>query len=313
MFVPASYDTGFASDGATDTATAADAGDGGSSTTQQDSAPVDVTTDAVEPDIVGPDASKKDTLAADSSVFDAGPSSPTSCAAKCGAKYDKSLICQCNSDCAKFGNCCADYTPICAPELLSCKGRCAVAYDKNLPCQCAPTCAKDGSCCGDWLGQCQAGVDLDFIHAGPNECATAADWVAVKYTKDGDTLELANGDIVRFLVVNTPELSTDDCYATDARSFTAARIKKSGYKACLVKDPNQPAVDVYGRLLRYVYYQEVGQLTAVQLNARLVRLGYGHVFYPYATGNVHEPVSLAMQQQARISKVGGWTACPGWN
>lgn len=248
-------------------------------------------------------------------------SASLSCAGKCGAKYDKTLACQCNDQCPDFSNCCADYFTTCAPQKLSCKGRCDEAFNKGLPCQCGWECAKFGTCCSDYLGQCAAGVDLNMLAAPTGVCDSASDWVATQQINDGDTFQLKaihGGEKVRFLVVNTAELKEKQCYAIDAKNFTLDKIKnskypgKGGYHVCLTKDPNQPDKDKYGRLLRYVYYMDPSVGKAVQLNARLVRLGYGRVYYPFAAGNADEKISLLMQERARVDKVGGWGVCAEW-
>lgn len=240
---------------------------------------------------------------------DAGASG--SCAGKCGQAYQPQLSCQCNDVCSKYNNCCADWVALCQPALLSCKGRCETPYSTALPCQCHPDCLKKGSCCADYAPAC-GGVDLDFIKAKPGECDSDASWHKVVFSKDGDTVVLGNDDVVRLLVVNTPELSTEDCYAKEASSFTYKTMKSAGI-ICLVSDPGQPDKDQYGRLLRYVYYKEPkANFAPVQFNARLIRLGYGLVFYPWATGNVHEKTSLLMQAAAKGEKAGGWGVCP-WN
>jgi len=241
---------------------------------------------------------------------DTNGGSTGSCVGKCGAKYDAKLACQCNDLCGKYGNCCKDFFPACKPETLSCKNRCTVPFDKALPCQCGWDCPKHGSCCKDWVGSCAATTG-DYIYAQPGECDKTSDWIGTKTIKDGDTLLLNNGETVRFLVVNTPEIKTKQCYAYDARNFTSKTLNNGSYKVCLVSDPNQPDKDKYNRLLRYVYVQKPGQLKAIQLNAHLVRQGYGAVFYPFAKGNKHEKASLVMQQKARDEKLGGWGKC-GW-
>ena len=177
-----------------------------------------------------------------------------SCKGKCGGKYNPALKCQCNTDCAKFGNCCADYGPLCQPDALTCKGRCDTTSDKSALCHCSWNCGRYGNCCADYLGLCQAGTDLEMPLADASEiafCDKPANLANVEYAKDGDTIELINGDIVRFLVVNSPELSSKDCYATEAHQWTKAMVKKVK-TVCLIMDPSEGDKDVYGRLLRYV-------------------------------------------------------------
>ena len=330
-YVPTTYDTLPAGgDAVSDAQNAGDSGSlqdsGGSGGTvdagvQDTAKAVDVgaKVDAGKPPIDAGSAIDTGNASKDSGTVDAGPA--LSCAGKCGAKYDKNLPCQCNNLCPEYGNCCADFFPACKPELLSCKGRCDEKFDKFLPCQCGWDCSKYDSCCSDFVGQCTSGANLTFLEAGPGECEKASDWVATQQINDGDTFKLKaihGGEAVRFLVVNTPEIKEKQCYAIDAQKFTLSRIKnsiypgKGGYHLCLVKDPSQPDKDKYGRLLRYVYYKEANYPKPVQLNARLVRLGYGRVYYPFAEGNKHEKIGLWMQEKARQDKVGGWGVCPDW-
>lgn len=271
------------------------------------------------------DAGKTDTASSQSDTAGAKDTGSTkkdagavpaalSCKGKCGAKYNSSLKCQCNDDCAKFGNCCVDYGPLCKPEALSCKGRCNTAPDKKALCQCSWNCGRYGNCCPDYLGMCHAGKDLDMPLADEGEttfCNKPTNLYNVKYAKDGDTIELLNGDIVRYLVVNTPELSKNDCYAVEALQWTKAMVKKVNV-VCLIIDPAEGDKDQYNRLLRYVYYKDPAAGGKwVNMNLRMVRLGLGPVFYPYATGQKWEKMAVLLQQKARETKAGGWGKC-GW-
>ena len=271
--------------------------------------PTDTAAAQADAGTAGPgDAGPADSAALDAGKADAGGGA-LSCQGKCMAAFQPGKSCQCNDQCEKYGNCCADWVDLCKPKLNSCVGRCDAPYNGNLPCQCSWSCGKNGDCCGDYLAVCEADKDLDWLEATPEECGEQSAWFGFKSAKDGDTIALTNGDIVRFLVVNTPEITTADCYAKLANDFTW-KVMKKAVIVCLVKDPNQPDKDQYDRLLRYVYFKEpgIGNKT-VQLNARLVRLGFGPVFYPYAKGNAHEQISVLMQQKARQDKAGGWGAC----
>ena len=244
---------------------------------------------------------------------DTTPPPEKSCDGKCGAKYDPSLPCQCNDQCGKFGNCCVDYGPLCEPQKFTCVGRCG-AYDKSAPCQCDDGCARYGTCCPDYLAKCHEDASFDFIEPDPEEaklCDKPASLANIQYAKDGDTLELIDGSVVRLLLVNTPELTTQDCYAKNALNWMKSTVKK--YKTvCLVSDPLQPDKDQFDRLLRYIYYKDVAAGGKwVNLNLRLIRLGYGLVFYPFAKGLRWEKVGLLSQERARVDKQGGWSAC-GW-
>lgn len=287
---PATYDTGSKND----SAAASDTGGG--------------TTDTAG----SPDTTSGGT---DAASEDAGPVG--TCEGACGGKYDPSRSCQCNDDCPKFGNCCPDYGALCKPEEMTCKGRCDSAFNAAKPCQCTWDCPKYGTCCPDWIAQCHADEQLDFFYAPSGKCTKDSDWKKVDHVSDGDTLVLEETDskgqnlIVRFLLVDTPELTSSDCYALEAKKFTYAQVQKS-QSVCLISDSKAGNKDVYGRLLRYVYYKEPAvDGKAVELNLRLLRLGYARVLYPFAKGNQYESLALMTMGLAKENNVGGWAKC-GW-
>ncbi|MDO8692417.1 MAG: thermonuclease family protein [Dehalococcoidia bacterium] len=92
---------------------------------------------------------------------------------------------------------------------------------------------------------------------------------------DGDTIELASGQRVRYIGINTPELN-------DSRSTVRAWAEKGkeknrelveGKTVTLERDVSE--TDQYGRLLRYVY------VNGLMVNSELVKLGYAYaVSYP---------------------------------
>ncbi len=79
--------------------------------------------------------------------------------------------------------------------------------------------------------------------------------VILKYVIDGDTIELQNGEKVRYIGIDTPELhqkggDDDDCLAWVARERNRKLLE--GKRITLIKDPASDR-DKYNRLLRYVY------------------------------------------------------------
>lgn len=198
------------------------------------------------------------------------------------------------------------------PPAGTCAARCGT-FSVGESCQCDAPCVQYGNCCADYEALCATGpAATDFLVAQGDDCADAADWIAVTHVRDGDTVDVASGDAVRFLLVDTPELSSDDCVAWDARAFTAAEIAASGDSVCLVTDPTSTDRDLYNRLLRYVYVRDAGAGgQPINLNVRLIRLGYGRLLYPYASGRVYEPEGKTAQAAAASEGLGGWGAC-GW-
>lgn len=85
---------------------------------------------------------------------------------------------------------------------------------------------------------------------------------------DGDTIELENGKRVRYLGINTPE-SVDprkpvECFGKEA-SFKNKELVLNK-KVVLEKDISE--IDKYGRLLRYVYVDNIF------VNLELIKQGY---------------------------------------
>lgn len=83
----------------------------------------------------------------------------------------------------------------------------------------------------------------------------------VKYVVDGDTLRLTDGDYVRLIGVDAPE--TDEYFYEEAKAALEELV--AGGEVELVKDVSE--TDKYGRLLRYVYVDDVF------VNAELARQG----------------------------------------
>lgn len=118
---------------------------------------------------------------------------------------------------------------------------------------------------------------------------------------DGDTIELASGERVRYLLVDTPEVSgTVECYGPEAEAFNASVV--AGQEVTLTYDVE--CTDRYDRLLAYV---SVGDR---EINAMLVERGYACVLHiaPNGTDRVEEFESL--EAAAMQSGAGLWGACP---
>ncbi len=152
-------------------------------------------------------------------------------------------------------------------------------------------------------------VDKEWIVATDGPCENDDNWHKVKWVADGDTIHLHNGHKVRFLLIDTPELSGKDCQSSEALDYTTAELKAE-MNVCLELDDEAGDRDVYDRLLRYIWYHHDGKV--VQLNARLLRMGLARVFYPYAKGLRYEKDGLTMQSSAKKEGLGGWSACSDW-
>ena len=117
---------------------------------------------------------------------------------------------------------------------------------------------------------------------------------------DGDTVELKNGERLRYNDIDTPETvhpsKPVECYGPQA----SAKNKELVEGEILVELGN-PEKDRYGRLLGYVYIDDLF------VNAELVRGGYAEV----NSGNPGSKLSnlLDIEKNAKKSMNGLWGAC----
>jgi micrococcal nuclease len=129
--------------------------------------------------------------------------------------------------------------------------------------------------------------------------------VAVRRVVDGDTIEIAGGERVRLIGVDTPETKDPNrpvgCFGKEASRFTTS-VLPPGTQVRLVGDAEQR--DKYGRLLAYVYRRADGLF----VNAELLRRGYAQLLtIPPNIAHTDEFSSIA--RQAREGSQGLWAAC----
>lgn len=124
---------------------------------------------------------------------------------------------------------------------------------------------------------------------------------------DGDTIELEDGRVVRFVGIDTPETVDPrrpvGCFGKQASNETKSLL--SGKVVILQKDISDK--DKYNRILRYIYLPlEDGQILFV--NDYLVREGFAKVLtYP---PDVKFNIQLReAETDAKINKKGLWGKC----
>ncbi len=112
------------------------------------------------------------------------------------------------------------------------------------------------------------------VPSGPscNLRSTEHGLAPVQRVLDGDTIALAGGERVRYIGIDTPELTDSEPYAREATDANARLVR--GHEVRLVKDVSDR--DRFDRLLRYVF------VDGIFVNAELVREGYARaaVFPP---------------------------------
>jgi micrococcal nuclease len=141
------------------------------------------------------------------------------------------------------------------------------------------------------------------LHCGsPSEESLCGPTLAtVTRVIDGDTIELANGDHVRYLLVNTPEITMgkNDCYGEEAKEYNRQLVLDQ--EVALTYD--QQCQDRYGRWLAYVAVQ------GREVNTLLVQRGYACVLYIAPDGQDRRQEFETMEFEARSLKKGLWAAC----
>lgn len=119
---------------------------------------------------------------------------------------------------------------------------------------------------------------------------------------DGDTLTISSGEKVRFLQIDTPELSPAECYGAEARKALVGIIGSS--PVTLEPDPVSDDVDQFGRLLRYI---KVGR---VNVNLKLVEIGAATPYFYKGERGKYSSQLLKAAQKAKAKKIGLWKMCP---
>ncbi|KAB2891787.1 MAG: thermonuclease [Kofleriaceae bacterium] len=117
---------------------------------------------------------------------------------------------------------------------------------------------------------------------------------------DGDTIELTDGRRVRYLMVDTPESTTEtECYGPEAKDFNVALV--DGKTVTLTFDVERE--DQFDRLLAYV------SVDGVEINPVIVERGYGCVLHIPPNGDDRAAEFDELELRARTLGRGLWTAC----
>ena len=121
---------------------------------------------------------------------------------------------------------------------------------------------------------------------------------------DGDTITMSNGEKVRLIQIDTPELASKECYGIQAKS-ELSKLLSQATEMSLTSDPNLDEVDKYGRLLRYVF---IGN---TNLNLKLIEIGAAAPYFYRGEKGIYAAQFLKAAQTAQKRKLGMWGMCPG--
>lgn len=126
----------------------------------------------------------------------------------------------------------------------------------------------------------------------------------VKHVIDGDTIELSNGDKVRYIGVDTPEIRERKGsewvykplpYAEDARDFNKMLVEHKSVR--LEYDVQKK--DRYSRILAYVYVDDK------MINLEMVKQGFAMI-YTYPPNVRYTQRFVEAQKEAMDNKKGLW-------
>ncbi len=119
---------------------------------------------------------------------------------------------------------------------------------------------------------------------------------------DGDTVELKNGERLRYNDIDTPETAHPskpiECYGPEASKKNKELVEGE----TILVELGNPEKDKYGRLLGYVYIDDLF------VNAELVRGGYAEVnSYGNPGSKIAELINI--ERDAKLKSTGLWSSC----
>ncbi len=134
------------------------------------------------------------------------------------------------------------------------------------------------------------------------------DQFLVKRVIDGDTIEIENGQKIRYIGIDTPETVHPDkpvqCFGREASLKNKELVE--GKSVRLEKDVSE--TDKYGRLLLYVYLVNEKSEPSIFINDYLVRQGYAHSS-SYPPDVKYQERFRQAEAEARQNNRGLWANC----
>lgn len=147
-------------------------------------------------------------------------------------------------------------------------------------------------------------LDLDIEHLNSNlsqVLSLESDEALVTRVVDGDTIVIDTDKRVRYIGIDTPEKphsKSAECFALNSHLKNSSLVM--GKKVRLEKDISE--IDRYGRLLRYVYVDDVF------VNYELVAQGYA-VAKEYPPDTKYAQLFREAELEAKKKKLGIWKYC----
>jgi endonuclease YncB( thermonuclease family) len=141
-----------------------------------------------------------------------------------------------------------------------------------------------------------------LVAAAAAHLSHAANSFVVASVYDGDTLTLTNGQRVRLLQIDTPELGSGECYSRAARTALLS-LAPVGSRIVLEADPALDKIDRYGRILRYI------RRGGLNVNLELVRRGAAAPYFYRGERGRYANMLMTAALSAKAGKRGLWKAC----
>ncbi|OQX65426.1 MAG: nuclease (SNase domain-containing protein) [Deltaproteobacteria bacterium] len=145
-----------------------------------------------------------------------------------------------------------------------------------------------------------AGYILVFVVAGLCLALSGNAYYRVRFVYDGDTIELENGEKVRYLGIDAPEVDHEGT-GSQFMAHAAWKFNRTLLKGAEVRlERDREKRDHYGRLLAYVFLRN-GKM----VNVLMVRNGLAHVMF-YPSNLRYRRILLESQRAAMKEKRGIW-------
>ena len=155
--------------------------------------------------------------------------------------------------------------------------------------------------------------NIDHSAIAPTSTGVSSAYAKVTKVFDGDTVEIAGGEHVRYIGIDAPEEwyskkagSNNQCYAAEAKKENERLVL--GNTVRLEKDVRDR--DIYGRLLRYVYIPSgpAENVTEHLVGEMLVAGGFAKAT-PYPPDIKYKDTFSEEEKYAKENKKGLWGAC----
>jgi micrococcal nuclease len=132
------------------------------------------------------------------------------------------------------------------------------------------------------------------------QASWADSWNRVKWVVDGDTVVVGDGQRVRYIGINAPELAHDDHkaepYGEASKRFNALLVNGKNVRLEFDKE----RFDRYQRLLAYLFLKN-----ATFVNAEILASGYAYLL-PYRPNLKYDSILLQSQRAAMSVRRGIW-------